>query len=90
MGIYDLPATIDYVLNKTNNQKLYFIGHSQGTTAFMCLLSEKPEYNEKIHVASLLAPVGYNKYVDIYNMLFQTAPVLKVIQNKRNHCLDHH
>ncbi|XP_055310951.1 lipase 3-like, partial [Sitodiplosis mosellana] len=35
------------------------LGHSQGTTTPIVLLSEKPEYNEKIAAAALMAPVGY-------------------------------
>lgn len=84
MGIYDQPASINYVLKQTNNEKLYYVGHSQGTTALMCLLSEKPEYNDKIHVAVLLAPVGYNKYVDIYKIVYYKDPVLMVIQNEKS------
>ncbi|XP_055381697.1 lipase 1-like [Condylostylus longicornis] len=34
IGIYDLPALIDYILMKTSSQKLHYIGHSQGSTVF--------------------------------------------------------
>lgn len=45
----------------------------------MVLLSEKPEYNHKIRVASLLAPVGYKSRVDIFStLLYALPPVLKV------------
>ncbi|XP_055377184.1 lipase 1-like isoform X2 [Condylostylus longicornis] len=48
IGIYDLPAVIDYILKKTSSQKLHYIGHSQGTAAFFVLASELTKYNEKI------------------------------------------
>lgn len=59
IGMYDLPATIDYILQKSGTKKIYYVGHSQGGTSFLVMLSEKPEYNEKIVVASLLAPAAY-------------------------------
>lgn len=32
MAKYDLPATIDFILKKTGQEKLHYVGHSQGTT----------------------------------------------------------
>ena len=34
MGMYDLPAFVDFVLEHTQKEKLIYIGHSQGTTQF--------------------------------------------------------
>lgn len=65
MGIYDVPAVIDYVLQATTNRKVNYIGYSQGTTSLLVLLSERPEYNDKINVASFMAPIGY-----LYNAAF--------------------
>lgn len=70
MGIYDQPAAIDYILQQTNSSKLYYVGFSQGTTSLMVLLSEKPEYNDKIYVASMMAPVGYMSHSDSIYRLF--------------------
>lgn len=70
LAIYDYPAVIDYVLKETNNSKVYIIGHSQGTTTLMTLLSERPEYNEYVAAASLLAPVGYLNNSDSLTHLF--------------------
>lgn len=58
MGKYDLPATIDYILNETNAQKIYYVGHSQGGTSLYTVMSLRPEYNEKVHLAVLLGPGG--------------------------------
>ncbi|XP_061713891.1 lysosomal acid lipase/cholesteryl ester hydrolase-like [Cydia pomonella] len=30
IGLYDLPAMIDHVLNMTGKERLYYVGHSQG------------------------------------------------------------
>lgn len=52
---------IDYVLNQTNSEKIFYAGHSQGTTAFWVMMSEKPEYNDKIKLMVAMAPVAYEK-----------------------------
>jgi lysosomal acid lipase/cholesteryl ester hydrolase len=59
MGVYDLPAVIDYVLARTKQQDMYYIGHSMGTTMFFVLTSLKPEYNTKIRLMVAFAPVVF-------------------------------
>lgn len=44
----DLPETLDFVLKRTGRQKLFFVGHSQGTSIMFGLLSLRPEYSEKV------------------------------------------
>lgn len=62
IGLYDLPAMIDYALDKDNTTSLTYCGHSQGTTVFFVLLSMRPEYNSKISTAHLMAPVAYMRF----------------------------
>lgn len=62
IGVYDLPAIIDYALDKGNTTSLTYCGHSQGTTVFFTLLSMRPEYNSKISTAHLMAPVAYMRF----------------------------
>lgn len=50
---------IDYVLNATKQSDLFYVGHSQGSTAFFVMCSERPEYNKKIKLMHALAPVAY-------------------------------
>ncbi|CAD7011372.1 unnamed protein product, partial [Ceratitis capitata] len=59
IGYYDLPAIVDYILETTGHRRLHYVAHSQGCTVFFVMLSEKPEYNEKIVSATLLAPVAF-------------------------------
>ncbi|XP_076298733.1 lipase 3 isoform X1 [Lasioglossum baleicum] len=59
IGLYDLPATIDYILEHTGYTELYYIGYSQGTTAFYVMASEIPEYNRKIKGMISLAPIAF-------------------------------
>lgn len=59
IGLYDLSAMIDYVLDKTNNTQVYYVGHSQGTTVLFVLLSLRPDYNQKIIQAHLFSPAAF-------------------------------
>ncbi|KAF6215689.1 hypothetical protein GE061_000020 [Apolygus lucorum] len=59
MGVYDLPAMIDYILEKTNENQISYVGHSQGTTIFYIMASMRPEYQSKVLVSSSLAPVAF-------------------------------
>ncbi|XP_055596400.1 lipase 3-like [Uranotaenia lowii] len=69
IGIYDLPAMIDYVLSYTGKQKLHYLGHSQGTTSFFVMTSMKPEYNDKIVLMQAMAPVAFMEHM--------SSPLLK-------------
>ncbi|XP_069696403.1 lipase 1-like isoform X2 [Periplaneta americana] len=59
MGTYDVPAEIDHILSTTGQEKLFYIGHSMGTTMFFVMMSQKPQYNEKIILMSGFAPVAF-------------------------------
>ena len=48
MGSIDLPTMIDYVLDFTGLPDLYYVGFSMGTTTFFAMMSEKPEYKQKV------------------------------------------
>lgn len=61
MGIYDLPAIIDYILKVTGDPDLHYIGYSQGTTAFFVMGAKLPDYNRKIRDAHLMAPIAFQK-----------------------------
>lgn len=61
IGFYDLPAMIDYVLNTTQSSRTFYVGHSQGATVLMVLLTTRTEYNEKIAQAHLMAPPVFMK-----------------------------
>lgn len=76
IGIYDLPAMIDYVLKVTKKQSLYYIGYSQGTTIFYVMSSMKPEYNEKVKMMFSLAPVAWMSNVK--------SPLIKIFSPAYN------
>ncbi|XP_068618715.1 lipase 3-like [Battus philenor] len=59
IGNIDLPTMIDYALTYTGQEKLHYVGHSQGTTVFFVMGSLRPEYNSKIISMHAFAPVAY-------------------------------
>lgn len=59
IGVADLPAMLDYVREGTGVERLHYVGHSQGTTAFWVMASMRPEYNERILSMNALAPIAY-------------------------------
>ncbi|KPJ03000.1 Lipase 1 [Papilio xuthus] len=58
IGLYDVPATIDYVLNYTKADKVIFLGFSQGAGAYFIMCSERPEYCNKAKLLITLAPAA--------------------------------
>nr|XP_060624748.1 lysosomal acid lipase/cholesteryl ester hydrolase-like [Anolis sagrei ordinatus] len=56
MGYYDIPAVINFILKKTAQEQLYFVGHSEGSTAGFIAFSTWPKLAEKVKVFFALAP----------------------------------
>ncbi|XP_063913713.1 lipase 1-like isoform X2 [Zophobas morio] len=61
IGVYDLPAFIDYVLEKTEQKSIHYLGYSQGTIAFFMMGSEKTDYLSKIKLMAALSPAFFMK-----------------------------
>jgi hypothetical protein len=72
MGDLDLAAVIDYTLNITGQNCLFYVGHSMGSAMFFILMSSQPEYNIKIRASFQLAPDFYF----IYNNNFQVSEII--------------
>ncbi|KAJ8710470.1 hypothetical protein PYW08_008985 [Mythimna loreyi] len=70
IGIYDVPAMIDYVLDYTGFEKLNYIGFSQGTGTFLVMCSERPEYCDKVQLLIGLAPAG--RQINTKSRIFRT------------------
>ncbi|XP_075698771.1 lysosomal acid lipase/cholesteryl ester hydrolase-like [Rhinoderma darwinii] len=58
MAKKDLPAVIDFILQKTGQKQLYYIAHSQGTTIGFIAFSTIPQLAKKIKMFFGLAPVA--------------------------------
>jgi len=59
MGTTDLPTMIDYITSVTGEQRMHYVGHSQGTTSFFVMCSQRPAYNDRIISAHMLAPIAF-------------------------------
>ncbi|KAM6186766.1 lysosomal acid lipase/cholesteryl ester hydrolase [Rhynchocyon petersi] len=70
MAYYDLPSSINYILNKTGQKQLYYVGHSQGTTIAFAAFSMFPELAKRIKLFFALAPVT--------TCTFSTSPLTKM------------
>ena len=63
MGKYDIPTAVDFILEETKQDKLYYIGHSMGTTMFWVALNEHPNLKDKISLMVGMGPVAKVKYM---------------------------
>ncbi|XP_014258371.1 lipase 3-like [Cimex lectularius] len=59
MGYYDMPAMIDFITEYTKQEKIVYVGHSQGTTVFFTMASTRPEYNNKVKLMTAMAPIAF-------------------------------
>jgi len=60
----DVPTMVDYVLQLTKKQQLYYAGHSQGTMVMFAKGSDDPEFAKKIKKFFALAPVTTMGHVE--------------------------
>merc|ERR1711970_636296 len=68
MGTVDLPAMFDFVLKYTDQEKLTYVGHSQGNTQMFVALAEnagrvRNQVNFFIAMAPVVYPGGSNMFM---------------------------
>ncbi|KAJ8664589.1 hypothetical protein QAD02_006251 [Eretmocerus hayati] len=76
MGMYDIPAEIDYIQKKTN-QKIIYVGYSMGSTMSYVMASERPDTAKKLKAIYSLSPVVYMK--NVRTLTAALAPSYKAI-----------
>ncbi|XP_060097266.1 lysosomal acid lipase/cholesteryl ester hydrolase-like [Heteronotia binoei] len=56
MGMYDVPAAINFILQETERDGLCYIGHGQGGSLGLIAFSAMPEIAQKVKLFIALAP----------------------------------
>lgn len=59
IGIFDLRAFVEFILNLIDGSSISYVGHSQGGCTILILLSMLPEFNAYINQAHLLTPAAF-------------------------------
>ncbi|XP_013171669.1 PREDICTED: lipase 3-like [Papilio xuthus] len=82
-GKYDIPAQIDKVLAVTGLPKLLYVGYSMGTTSFFTMMSQRPEYNDKVIAFVALAPAVFlDNMRPLAELLLKTWNVPQTMRNQ--------
>ncbi|KAF5293143.1 hypothetical protein FQA39_LY13753 [Lamprigera yunnana] len=77
IGYYDISANIDYIRNVTEEERLYYVGFSQGATAFYILTATRPEYNRYIRIM-----VGLSSAMHLHSSKHLVLKLLHAHMNK--------
>lgn len=77
-AFYDIPDSINYILETTKQKTLSYIGFSQGTAQAFASLSIHPKLNEKVDVFIALAPAmnPAGLYASMADALMKASPNL--------------
>uniref|UniRef100_A0A4X2M2P1 Lipase n=1 Tax=Vombatus ursinus TaxID=29139 RepID=A0A4X2M2P1_VOMUR len=85
MAKYDPPATINFILEMTGHEQLYYVGHSQGSTIAFIAFSTDQALAEKVKALFALSPATAMKHMksplDIF-LLF-TKKMFKILFGDR-------
>ncbi|KFV65218.1 Lysosomal acid lipase/cholesteryl ester hydrolase, partial [Dryobates pubescens] len=58
IGKYDVPAELYFIANKTGQKEIYYVGHSEASTAGFIAFSTYPELAQRVKVFFALGPVA--------------------------------
>ncbi|XP_068957742.1 lipase member K-like [Petaurus breviceps papuanus] len=85
MAKYDLVATLNFVMNKTNQETLYYVGHDQGVTIALAAFSTNPKLAERIKMLFALAPVVSVQHSrgPLKTLMSIPTPLFKVIFGRK-------
>ncbi|XP_062462804.1 lysosomal acid lipase/cholesteryl ester hydrolase-like [Pezoporus occidentalis] len=70
MGKYDIPAELYFIMNKTGQKDVYYVGHSEGAASGFIAFSTYPELAKKVKIFCALGPVTSCSHA--------TSPLVKI------------
>ena len=59
MAAHDIPAMVNYTTTLTKQNKIFFIGHSQGAMVLLARLSSNLDFSSKIKLFLAIGPVAH-------------------------------
>ncbi|XP_054839167.1 putative lysosomal acid lipase/cholesteryl ester hydrolase [Eublepharis macularius] len=62
MAKYDLPASVNFILDKTGQEHIYYVGFSEGVTTAFIAFSTMPQLAKKIKMLFGLGPIATMKF----------------------------
>ncbi|NXR69339.1 LIPM Lipase, partial [Rhadina sibilatrix] len=71
MAMYDLPAMVGFILRQTEQEKLFYVGHGQGSSLGFIAFSSLPHLAKKIKLFFALAP--------LYTLHCARGPALRIV-----------
>ncbi|XP_067409062.1 lipase member M-like isoform X1 [Emydura macquarii macquarii] len=85
MAKFDLPAMINFIMQKTGQEQLYYVGYSQGATIAFIAFSTMPQLAKRIKLYFALAPVTTVKYArsPAVKLLYLPEILLRGLLGKR-------
>ena len=73
MASFDLPSCVDYILTLTGYDKMFYLGHSQGSMIAFAQMSQDPQLQSKIEKAYMLSPFVTLQRIQSYVTLLLEA-----------------
>ncbi|XP_077203985.1 lysosomal acid lipase/cholesteryl ester hydrolase-like isoform X2 [Paroedura picta] len=88
MGIYDIPATMKFILMQTKQEALYYIGHSQGASMGMIAFSLFPELAKKVKLLMSFSPAYTMLGIGgLVKLIFVPDILKRIIMGKKEFCI---
>ncbi|XP_075010151.1 lipase member M-like [Calonectris borealis] len=89
MAMYDLPAMVGFILRQTGQEKLFYVGHAQGSALGLIAFSSMPQLAEKIKMFFVVGPLYTFRSAKgpVASILYFPEAMIKVIFGRKEAAL---